>query len=225
MKLEDLRKRLRLAGATSLDAANRFLFGGSPGTKGIYQRYWKAYGGRKAVLGSFYFRASAILTILFTSVWLQKDWFDLVSGSIPTILGFTIAAFTALLAFSDKGFVDAQIDQGSGGAVAYFLDGGKTKVDLEVTDYIKNFATFVHFIIVQVAAFLLSLLSKASQIMLGEIWSIPIFGLTFLIFIYAILLSAASTMSVFRMAFMFQVYRGRKLADERRGFRSPGLEN
>ncbi|NUB05640.1 hypothetical protein FW320_05535 [Azospirillum sp. Vi22] len=225
MTLEDLRNRLRLAGGSLLDFADSFLFGGSPGTKGIYQRYWKAYGGRKAVLGSFYFRASVLLTVAFTSVWLQENWFDLVSGSIPTILGFTIAAFTALLAFSDKGFVDAQIDQGSGGAVAYFLDGGKTKVDLEVTDYIRNFATFVHFIVVQIAAFLLSLLSKASQIMFGETWSIPIFCITFLVFIYAILLSAASTMSVFRMAFMFQVYRGRKLADERRVLRSPSLEN
>jgi len=214
--MRDPRKHVREIASIMIEAVDRAIFSGSPGTKNVYKRYWKSYGGLAAVYNSAYFRVALLLTIVFMPVWISKGWYSIVSGSIPTILGFTIASFAALLAFSDKGFVDAQIDQGPGGAVSYFLDeDGKRKVDLELTDYIKNFATFVHFIVIQIISFILCLASQASENLVGTEWSIPIFSVTFLSFIYAILLSAASTMTVFRAAFKFQAYRGNQLARER----------
>ena len=71
----------------------RELYGG---VGDLIQRYWKAYGGFKALLLSPYLHVSFAIALILFPLWTGNPWWDFPLAILPNILGFTLAGFTIL---------------------------------------------------------------------------------------------------------------------------------
>lgn len=174
------------------------------GAASLFRTYWISYGGWSAALGSPYLWISILLTALLSPLWLRPDWWSTVLNVMPNVLGFSIGGFAIFLAFGDEGFRHMiggrEVDDG----------------DDEPTPYLQFSATFLHFIVVQVLAILVSLCAKSFYLIelsnnsnfrgLNEVIR-PIwwcFGLG--LFCYAILSAFATGMAIFRLTVTFDSY-------------------
>ncbi len=173
------------------------------GVRGIFTRYWKAYGGWKAVLTSPYLHGSVVLTVLFGHLWFDASWWTDAIASLPTMIGFAIGAYAIVLGFGDERFR----------AILTQRRGGKT------SPYVTISASLAHFIVVQLLALFSAFLAKsldfylcdnhALTMLLSPIigdcggahkWLAPIgnfFGFT--LFVYAIATALATAMAIFRL--------------------------
>ena len=105
-------------------------------------RYFRNYGGVRALISSEYLFFSFIISLLIYYFQLNINPFKLVASIIPNIVGFSIAAFAILLSISNENYMK--------------LVSSKSKSD--DNEYIVKFATtFSHFIIVQVTSLLISI--------------------------------------------------------------------
>jgi len=174
----------------------------------ITVRYWKSYGGYRAIARSPYFHFSLLFTIISYSIWRDEKWWDISISVIPSLVGFTLGGYTVFLAFGDEKFRNILV--------------GATK-DGETSPFMAFNSTYVHFIIMQIVSIFLALLAKSrpiqnlpeSVIYLFESY-IPQFSiirlslgtafwfLGYLSFIYAIALTIAATFGIFRMAHWFE---------------------
>lgn len=105
--------------------------------KGL-RRYWKAYGGWAAILGSPYFRRCLFPVILLFPLWLLPlqgpyIWVDLALAIIPALLSFSLAALAILLSMPSGQFFKILTDS----------EGGDSF-------YMAVSSTFTHFILVQI---------------------------------------------------------------------------
>lgn len=160
----------------------------------VFQRYWRTYGGMRALLLSPYFHAAVLLTGLLTPYWIDNPWWQVALSVIPNLLGFTLAGFAIWLGFGSERLREMISRPG---------DDGSPSV------YVQVSATFVHFVVIQAAALLAAAFAMATSAIaqpgaqLGEIieQSAAIgHALGFLLFIYAIATALAAAMAVFRVS-------------------------
>ena len=183
------------------------------GVRKLFARYWIAYGGVSAILGSPYMHVSLFITLISSGIWLKSDWVATPISILPSIIGFSLGGYAIWLALGDDKF--------------RISISGKTKSGGE-SPFITVNATFVHFIILQILALISALIAKAQPI-----YNSPLFIQNFLLdiapwlydvsiiisylggflgyflFIYAIFSALAATMAIFRIAGWLELHRVR----------------
>lgn len=115
--------------------------------------------------------AASLLTAAIFPLWGRNDaapWTDISISVLPSLMGFSIAALTVLLAFSDSKTLKA------------ITQHGKTN-----SYFVKTVANLFHFLVVQTIALILAILAKAYVW-----WILSYFGV--LALVYAIFVSIAA---------------------------------
>jgi hypothetical protein len=163
--------------------------------------YFSAYGGKKALLLSPYLHFSILLCALSFPFWTFEDWEALVFSIIPAMLGFTIATFAIVISLGTSKILRVLLEKD---------DDEKHSVIIQVA------ATFAHFSLVQICMLLLAFLSKSglptlilqhfvptevfsSKANLREIVYLSLKAFGFFFFLYAITLSIAAVLGLFRI--------------------------
>lgn len=143
----------------------------------VLGRYWRIYGGWSAMLTSVYFHVAIVLAVICYPLWIDGDtrWATFCLGAVPNLLGFSIGAFAIILSFGGKFVATLQ------------------NADESRSSYLGVVAAFVHFILVQTLALLISLVGAAHPTSVGGF-------IGFVVFAYALILAVAATMRLFRLA-------------------------
>lgn len=187
----------------------------------IYKKYWEAYGGISALVGSKYFWIAAIFSVLSPSLWDDKLWVAQSLQIFPNLLGFTLGGYALMLSVGGERFLLSL----AGGRV---LPGGYSK-------FVIFNASYVHFVVFQTLVLVLALLalnlsadclrvvSKYIQILLdsylfycGDPRVVQFFlsrVFNFLgtwLMLYTILLLLPIVMNVFRFAINFDDFQRRQ---------------
>lgn len=171
------------------------------GVAEIFGRYWRSYGGAKALFGSAYLHISFLLTLIAYPVWSKPDWWQHVLSILPNLLGFTIGGFTIFLGIGSERFRSTLADSSDGPSIMMQIS-----------------ASYVHFIVIQTIALISALMAQATAIPTPDfLWSLVLglgfdpgkfftvlrtlgWGFCYLMFLYAISLVLAACMAVFRTA-------------------------
>lgn len=164
----------------------------------ILVRYWKAYGGWKAVLTSVYFWGAVVLTAFLYPQWTKVGWWGDVLSIMPSVMGFSLGGFAMWVAIGDEKF--KSLLSGSD-------DDGKPSPFMEVN------ATFVHFILLQLTSIILAVISNAYNIPISSShWLYAIWGgnlglatnilycFSYFIFIYSLFTAFAAVLALFRVS-------------------------
>lgn len=83
----------------------------------IFRTYWIEYGGLVELLCSPFVHAALVLTALYHFGFIDLDWRVTSVGSLPTILGFSLAAYTITFALMGSALhrtLSAKIDKKTG---------------------------------------------------------------------------------------------------------------
>ncbi len=178
------------------------------GVRIAFRRYWSTYGGMSYVLTSPFCHAAVLLTLLCTPFWWSGDWWEKSLSVLPSLLGFSIAAFALLLAVGDDKFKVAMGRERSGGSAS-------TLNDLA--------ARFFHFLMIQVLAVLFAFLAlgrpatwlvnnvpafdQATVLGLFLLIATKIFRFSgFFLLSYSLMTALAATLSLFRVATIFSKF-------------------
>ena len=70
----------------------------------IFSRYWHAYGGFSALMTSYYFWISILISCLLYPFWSREGWWDDVLGIMPDLVGFSLGGFAMWIAIGDDSF-------------------------------------------------------------------------------------------------------------------------
>ena len=172
--------------------------------EGIFQRYWKTYGGFSALFTSWYFYASLLITLALFPHWLSSDWWVLVLSIMPNVLGFSLGGYAMWMAIGDENF--RKLISGS-------------DEDGSPSPYMEVSSAFVHFIILQLLAIFMALFADAYDFPLPPEWvlvseyavvirAICVGGsfLGYFVFIYALASALAATLSLLRVSSWYDMY-------------------
>lgn len=175
---------------------------------GIFNRYWTAYGGWKALLKSPYFWCSAVISAALYPDWSTPGWWDNVLSIMPNLLGFSLGGYAMWIAIGDDDFRK--------------LISGEDK-DGTPSPYMEVNAAFVHFIVLQMLSMLAALFAKAYYFKLppdhflitalgGSLKYLCFSGyyLSYLIFIYALLSAIAATFALLRVSSWYDANQTQK---------------
>ncbi|MGC8102654.1 hypothetical protein [Metapseudomonas otitidis] len=169
------------------------------GVKNVWLKYWKGYGGTRALFSSFYFWLAFSLALINYGAWSNSGWWDTVISSIPTILGFTLAGLAVFLGM-DSGF-------------SRFIAERSSK---PVSPFMSLVSAFVHFIVMQAIALLFALTVKSLQFTVAGLpdwyYQLVHYGnkvfwfLGYLIFMYSIILVFSATFAIYRASKWYEDY-------------------
>lgn len=173
------------------------------GVLDIFRRYWLTYGGWKSLVCSPYFHISVVLTGVTVHTWSRSEWWSQVFGILPSLLGFSIGGFTLFLAVGSDRF-RAMLSQRDDDEPASMMESIS--------------ASYVHFIVVQTLAIICALVAAGMNFPTPEFlmtWIADIglppdvtmsvvrltgWGISYLLFLYALALVVAACMVIFRTA-------------------------
>ena len=144
------------------------------------KRYWKLYGGWRALLFSPYFSAAFVLVIPCVGLWqpgASAEWADMSINILPNLMGFSIAGMAIMLAFSHPESLRAITQKGRENS--YFL---------------KVAANLCHFLVAQIIALICALIRKS-----GFDWS-PFSYFGVLALLYATMASIGAAGQLFNTA-------------------------
>ncbi len=161
----------------------------------LLRKHWELYGGWQAFLHSPYLHISLFLAVCTSNHWhiAQTRWHDAVLAIFPSLLGFTFAGFSILLAFSKE--------------IRIFLCGKFD--DGKPSPFMNNAITIVHFMLMQAMVLLAALLVKpfASGLLLctfAGVW----------LMYYAFLTAIGAVLSLFRIAGYIDMIASNSVEDE-----------
>lgn len=169
------------------------------GAARILGKYWRAYGGWRAIVGSPYSALALIVSAAGASFWRTPGWWDTAIAVLPNLLGFSLGAYAMLVSFGDDKFKRTLGTPESDGPSAF----------------ISMSASFAHFIVVQSLAVILAVLSKVSApvppigtpgLTQATAQGLPMtcmWGVGFFLFSYSLALTIATAMAVFRLTNWF----------------------
>lgn len=175
---------------------------------GTFALYWSDYGKAAALVKSPYLWCSLFFTAALFPRWTHEGWWEDVLTVIPSILGFSLAAYAMVIAFGNERFVKI--------LATPMVEATSVKPSV----YATTGAAFVHFILVQMLALGMAMLCKAWYVPLPPVMikALSAMGISkstfitathvfwfsgFLVFIYAIGCGIAATMRVFRLSRWF----------------------
>lgn len=173
-----------------------------------FPKYFETYGGLNEIAKSRYFWGAVALTCLCFRYFREPEWWSLVLNVVPGLVGFSIAGIAIFVSLgSDK--LRASI-------------AGKVPGKDETSPFIDFMAMFTHFIVVQLLALIVAVVSKAlyeSQVIacglcmeISEAMKGPFWFLGGLLFIYATLLCVALALEIFRLSEMIDEFQTRQNA-------------
>ena len=147
---------------------------------GEIRRYWALYGGWRGFLSSPPVHLSIVFgVVLFFRASKKFDISSAAISIVPSLVGFTVGAFAIILAFSSSKLFVTLTEEGS-----------------ETSLFMKTVANFVHFIVVQVAALLMSVINAAHPFALTKCTSS-------ILLVYAVLTTWSTGIMLFQMATVF----------------------
>jgi len=169
----------------------------------IVARYYGAYGGASAMLGSPYLHLSLGLAALMWPLWRVPSWTDITLSVLPSLMGFSLGGFAMLLAVGDDGF--------------RAILAGPARDSDKPSPLMGIAASFVHFLVMQTLSIVVALLIKA-HLAVGVIVTPPggavlhgpalwISAAGFWLFVYALLLSMPAVFRVLRVVSWYDRYR------------------
>ena len=112
--------------------------------------YWKEYGSWSGFLASPFVHISAVSTALYATGYLNVDWQNLALTALPTLLGFSLAAYTITFTLMGSALhraLSAAIDKKSGISLIRIVN-----------------STFFHVVMVQSVALVFSILNKGTLV-------------------------------------------------------------
>lgn len=177
------------------------------------RNYWTAYGGIKKLLGSPYLQISLLITVCSYGLWMRPEWWETFLTINPAILGFTIGGFALLLATGADKF---------GAILAEARLYEKSELESPLA---KLGAAFVHFIIIQFASIIYSIIAKAADKVLPQhhfeflacenvrrvFW-----GIGFFVGIYALVCAIATAEWIFRIVVLLVKFQKARFKIEKR---------
>ena len=168
----------------------------------IFKRFWMAYGGAGALLRSPYLYVALLIAPLCWGTWSAPNWWDTVISVLPNLLGFTLGGFAIFVSFGDARFIASL--------------AAEEEDPAQPTVYRELCATFVHFILVQVTALILAIVTKG-------MWfpasfpdyiakALPIANMAwgafcYCVFLYALTSVVAIALHVFRISTMYELHQ------------------
>jgi hypothetical protein len=169
-------------------------------------RYWKSYGGWKALIKSHYLWLSLILTLILYPAWSAPGWWNDTITIMPSVLGFSLGGYALWLAIGDDEF-------------RKLISGSKS--ENEPSPYMQVNATFAHFILLQIIAIFTAIIAKAffykakPDDLLYPITQLAIFEplcsagyfIGYFIFIYALTTALAATLALFRVSSWYDAHQ------------------
>lgn len=175
------------------------------GPSELIRSYWKACGGWHDLIRSAYLHAAFVFALLSSSVLADIKWTDTVLQVVPNLIGFSLAGYSVLLGFGNDKFKQVL-------AITTINDDGHSA-------YMGFNASFVSFIGFQVIALALAIMAKSMPfVSIGRATGfhignyvpdlLPLFGpatkvswfVCWWVFIYALFQALAATLSIFRLA-------------------------
>jgi hypothetical protein len=149
-----------------------------------FHDYWKAFGGINALITSPYLWGSIAIT--FFLYWFKGkfEWLDAALSTVPSLLGFTVAAYAILVAFGDEKFKKI---------IAIYPRDASQSFFMTVN------GTFCHFIIVQCGTLIYAVLFKT----LG-LNAIRYQFVGMILLMYSLSFTVATALAVLKMAKMYQ---------------------
>ncbi len=182
------------------------------GPADLIGRYWKACGGWHDLIRSAYLHVSFIFAGLTSSVLADLKWADIVLQVIPNLVGFSLAGYSVLLGFGDEKFKKILAD----------TTIRKKDEEFGHSAFIGFNAAFISFIAFQIIAMAMAIMAKSSPfVFIGRMtglhvgnwipailpWYGPITKICWFmcwwVFIYALSLALAATLSIFRLAGLY----------------------
>lgn len=104
-----------------------------------FKEYWTCYGGYKSVIKSAYFWIAVIFSIISYQTWMTTGWENKFIGVFPSLLGFTLAGYAVWLTLGDQQLKSIL---------------SKKKNENNISLFMVINASFIHFIILQILAFI-----------------------------------------------------------------------
>jgi hypothetical protein len=160
------------------------------GVFGIFTQYWRAYGGLQAILLSPYFHVALILGMVCYPYKKVDDWnwWDIPIETIPSVIGFSLGGYAIFLGLGDEKFKS-------------ILGGNDETNKGRPSPFISLNTAFLHFIIIQLLALVLAVIGKSLGIQIA-VYGVP----SFIAFFYALLLAAAATIELYRVACWYDTH-------------------
>ncbi len=165
--------------------------------------YFQVYGGLNSVAGSPYFWGAVATTLIASRFLTSPGWWDLVISVVPGLVGFSIAGVAIFISL------------GNDSLRAVFA--GRCPGESEPSPFMKFMAMFTHFIVIQLIAFLFAYLAKTlfespavnSPDLLNLINRAKNFFWLVggLFFSYALFLSMALALEIYRLARMIDGFQ------------------
>lgn len=142
-------------------------------------RYWKLYGGLRALFTSPLLLLALLMSGLALATGEASGWAERSTAIVPALMGFSLGAMALVLAFpTTKMFT-------------IIAEGGR-----DDSYYLDMAAKFVHFFVVQTVALLMAVVVPS-----GYHWIIDLLG--FWLLAYTILTGLAVALSLFGMARLY----------------------
>ncbi|MBO9858605.1 hypothetical protein [Xanthomonas sp. A1809] len=172
------------------------------GTRSIFKRYWRAYGGSSALRKSPYLHLALLLVAITYHYWSNEAWWDQPLAILPNLLGFSLGGMAMLLSFGNHEFQKILSEREQ--------DSERPTVYLEIS------ATFIHFMLMQLAAILIAITFKsldfyfpwpAQLVHTVQIAKLSFSALGYLLFIYSITCMVSAIFAVFRMTSWFETFQ------------------
>lgn len=182
------------------------------GAAKLIRQYWSTYGGWNDFLVSPYLHISLLLTVVTYGAWTEKSWWDQVLTIVPSLLGFSLGALAIFLGFGSERFRDV-------------ISGKRLDASDKVSPYMSVTAAFTHFIVVQIAAVTVAVVSAAlfklpSPVqdsiffVANNIGRTGLWVVGYWLFLYALCLATASVLAVFRVAGWYDTHRTKERSYE-----------
>lgn len=173
------------------------------GLRNIASRYWVAYGGTSALIRSPYLHVALLILLITVHFWAKSPWWHQPLSIIPNLLGFSLGGLAMLLSFGNAEFQKfiSEKDDSSGAAPTAFI---------EVS------ASFVHFMLLQLASLLVATVFNAldfyypwpSEFRAGvDLGRILFSAFGYLLYLYSITAMIAAVFAVFRMTSWFEIFQ------------------
>lgn len=182
----------------------------------VLARYWRSYGGARALFSSGYLYSAFFLSAAMAPAWINNPWHETVLSVMPNVLGFSLGGYALLVAIGDESFRS--------------LISGEDE-DGEPSPYMEVNAAFVHFILMQLASVICALFSSAYYFKLdpnGRVAGvindlcIPLDKLVLVgnflgysVFIYALLTAIAATLAILRVSSWYDLMHTDRIKKEK----------
>ena len=174
----------------------------------LVAKYWSTYGGWRDFLLSPYLHFSLLLLAITFATWSEEGWREHVLSVVPSLLGFSLGALAIFLGFGSEQFRNV-------------ISGKHPDEPNKISPYMSVTAAFTHFIVVQIAAVMVAIVSVAlfklplpisdhALYVFNDIVRALLWGFGYWLFLYALCLAAASVFAVFRIAGWYDEHRTRE---------------